>query len=312
MQAFSRWTRPLLLMALTLIALASTMTPAPTAQATQALDPTPTPQPREQHWPGWGLRVTFPQDPKTGQRTHQVIYTAYTYAVTPTIQVTAAITENISANCTSYGMWQYDGEYAIFDGTTNYIACNVPAWRDKLALLGQNVPCSSTTKTVCACAAGSAASGAAQVRLVAGTRPNPLIDASELGLSLSLPLNGGQARTRLFVNPQTYASPQWNIDPSGNRVVMGMDGPTMVVLDDYFKWMPYLNPAWRPWFRANIVGPTIGHIDYPTDTKWQAPAGGYELRTIAATVYIGRSATGGNFFRGRLADGIIDPPCKGG
>jgi hypothetical protein len=306
MHTFVPWTRRLLIALIALTALAVLAVPVPAAQATE---PTPTPQPTLTEWPGWALRVTFPQDPATGLRAPKVTYIVYTFVEDSPPRVISAVEEDISASCTSYGTWNYNGDYAIFDGS-NYIECDIPAWRDKLAQILPASPCAILN--ACQCLAGSPASGAANVRLASGNRANPLIDASELGMLFGLPRSGGQARTRLAVYPNVYISPQWNVATAGNRMLFGINGPILVALDNHFKWMPYLNSAWKPWFTNNVIGAEIGHYVEPSGATWQGGAGGYDLQTTAGTVYIGRNVAGSEYFRGQLADGKIDPGCKGG
>jgi hypothetical protein len=307
MHTFTACTRRLLILLVVLTALVVPVAPVPAVRAQQ---PTPTPGPAGPEWPGWALRVTFPKDPATGLQAPKVIYTAYTYTVTPTVQVTGVITEDISADCSQNGLG-YDGvSAAIFDGSSAFIACAVPAWRELLFQLDPTVPGANPNKDTLTCSANSPASGAAKVVVDPGSRDNPLIDASELGIALALPASGTQARTRLNVYPNNYGSPLWNINTGGNRVVMGSDGPTMVALDNYFNWMPYLHPSWKPWFAANIKGFEIGHKDEPSMNTWQGPAGDFRLRTTAATVYIGRNVAGSSYFKGRVTEALIDPPCS--
>jgi hypothetical protein len=228
------------------------------------------------------------------------------------MQVVDSIQEDISDNCTTHGVLQYDGDYAIFDGVSTYLECDVPAWRDLLSQINPSLPAANPNQDTITCDAYSAASAAADVNLATGTHNNPLIDASKLGIAFGLPRNGGQAQTRLGLHPNTYTSPPWNVANTGNRMVIGINGPVIVTLDNHFGWKLYLDPAWKPWFENNITGTEIGHISYPSSATWQNPAVAYQLRTSGGTVYIGRNVAGSQYFKGRLADAIVDPPCKSG
>jgi hypothetical protein len=290
--------RLLTLVALAVVLLASAL-PAP---ATQAQNPP--------NWAAWALEVDFPVDKNSGQRAPRVIYTVYAGVTTPEVAVTASTQEEIS--CTSHGAWAYDGAYAIFDGTSTYLECELPPWRDGLAQIAPNLPAANATISTVSCPAGSPASGAADVRLTSGTRPNPLFDGSELGISFGLPINSGQARSRLTMIPGTYNGPAWNINPNGNRMLMAMGGPIIAAADEHFDWMPYLTSNWHSWFETNIVAGQIGHLIEPSGNTAQASAGGYTLVTSGGTVYIGHSPANGTYFRGRLGGGKIDPGCKSG
>jgi hypothetical protein len=65
----------------------------------------------------------------------------------------------------------------------------------------------------------------AQIKLDPVTSANPIIDAAGLGVALSAPSTGIKARTNLTPTSGTYSSPQWNQSSTGNRVVIGENGP---------------------------------------------------------------------------------------
>ncbi|NJM07422.1 hypothetical protein HC891_16410 [Candidatus Gracilibacteria bacterium] len=221
-----------------------------------------------------------------------------------------AVEEDITASCTVHGTLNYDGDYAVFDGTSTYIECPLPSWRDHLFTLAPGLPGANNDTIVCR--AGSLMSGAFNAKLPGGRRANPLIDASALGVSLSLPLANGVARTQLSFTGGGYSSPNWKINPVGNRALLGTNGPAIVAADNYFDWMPYLTSNWQPWFNNNVNGPVVGHLIEPEGIFWLNAVGGYTLATTAEMIYIGHSPDANTYFKGKLLNGKIDPGCRVG
>lgn len=272
--------------------------PAPSARA-QAVGPL---------WAGWGLRVDFPN---IVPRAPRVLYTVYYGENLPVPQVLDSTTIDISAQCSAFSL-NYTATGASFNGTSSHIVCTVPSWQDELALLNPMLP-PAVLQTV-TCAAGSGPLWAyGNLRPATQNRANTLIDAGDLGVRLSIPVTNGKAQTELALSSGAQRSPKWSLSPLGNQTVIGQNGPAVVAVADHLEWLDSLtNPAWRTFFTNQVVGTTMGnYVEAPTETRtWVVPAP-YSMTTDAATVYIGRRASGGSYYKGEMISAAIDPGCQG-
>jgi hypothetical protein len=294
MRTCSPHTRRWLVLAVAFAALLAATLPAPSTRAAPVAT-----------WQAWELSVDFPnQQP-------QVIYTAYIGTNDPDPQIIDSLAIDISANCVVQGgplTYDQDG-YAIFNGAV-YIECPVPSWRDQLAIIGAHLPGAHNNTLTCDAGNGPLFA-AADVKLDLVSASNPVVDASDLGLTFSLPSNGSKARTAIELTSGMRASPLWSIGTGGKRMLLGENGPVIVAAADHFGWLDFLtDSAWQGFFENVVVGATIGHWVESPSASWSAPATGYKLRTQGAVVYIGHNATTGANLRGRLASGRIDPGCK--
>ena len=61
-------------------------------------------------------------------------------------------------------------------------------------------------------------------------------------------------------NGATLTSPQWIPGASGNDLLMGVNGPSIIALDEEFGWLSYLNPPWKTAFEPVVIIGTIPHI----------------------------------------------------
>jgi hypothetical protein len=271
---------------------------APTAEA-QAGGP---------YWSGWGLRVDFPN---TMPRAPRVIYTVYYGENLPTPRVIDSTEIDISAQCSAFNL-VYTAQGAQFDGSSSHIVCAVPAWRDELSLLNPALPPAAGPTVTCAAGNGPLW-GAGDIRIGAQNRTHTLFDASDLGVRLSIPVSNGRAQTELALSSGAQRSLKWTISSLRNQVVIGQNGPAIVEVADHFAWLNSLtDPIWRDFFTNQVVGPTMGHYyEKPTSTQTWATPPSYALGTDASTVYIGRRASGGSFFKGELISAVIDPGCQG-
>jgi hypothetical protein len=291
--------RRLLILPVALVALLAVVAPTSTARATGA----PT-------WQAWGLTVDFPT---LATDAPKIMYTVYVGTNDPTPQVIAESTPvDLWANgsCVTQGTgplaWQ--GGYADFNGNA-YIRCRLPSWRAGIAVLAPGLPGANNASLTCD-AGGAPLFFGAQVKLDAVSSANPILDAAGLGVAFSTPSNGLKARTNLTLTSGTYSSSQWNQSSAGNRVVIGENGPAIVVVAGHFGWLDFLtDPNWDDFFNT-VTGTTIGHWVESPSADWTAPAARYKLKTQADFVYIGYSPATGSYLRGELGAVRSDPGCK--
>lgn len=284
--------RQLLVLGMALVALLASSIGSPSAQAQSA-----------PLWQAWSLEVDFPNS------TPRVVHTAYYGSNLPYPHVIGAASTDISANCTTIGTLTYDGDYAVFNGSS-YIRCNLPSWRIALAGLSPGLPGANNDKLTCDASSGPSF-GVADVKLDAVTSQNPIIDVTDLGPSFSLPATGTKARTQLKFSSRTYSSPSWNLNANGNHMMIGLDGPSIVATNTYFGWITVLNSSWEPFFQS-VSGTKMGHFVEPPVATWTAPTIPYVLKTGASIAYIGYSPSTASYLRGKLRDGQIDPGCFAG
>jgi hypothetical protein len=262
----------------------------------------------------WGVAVRFPGTPPQ----LEVVY--YTYVMqnsTPPV-VVRYTEDDISGDCDVHNAAQalsFDGAYAIFDGAT-YISCDLPAWRQRIATLNPALPAANNDVINCPAARGGKWA-AADVRLDAVSSINPLVDASALGISFSLPTapaaSGIEARTRMILSSGQITSPPWPVDSAaGNRTLIGQGGPLIIAANDAFDRLSYLGGAWETPFEQ-VDSNTMGYwSEAPSRFAKKSPVGGYTLATTAEKIYIGHSPSNGSYLRGRVGAIDIDPGCFAG
>jgi hypothetical protein len=309
------------LLALALCAIVPAALPAPAAARVGAGPPYP-----EAEWAAWGLSATF----NTGAPV--VKFAAYVGVSdanpgTPGDQpaVLGHLVENITAQCSIMSATGapnpalvIDGAgYANFDGTV-YMQCATPDWGAMVYELAPHLVVANAGE--CQCEVGRSPLWAAADLVVhpvaAGTtRANPLLDASGLGMALSMPTSGTATRTRLTRSNGSADSGTWLYDSAGgNRLLSGMNGALAVEIIDYFGGLPYLtSPSWRPYFRSQVNGGRVGQWLEPTNsgTRRPAPVAPFTVRTGEGTVLIGRNGGSGQMFNGRIRELQVDPGCFG-
>lgn len=295
--------RRLLAIMLTLaLLLVATVPPAGAQSATQY------------DWFGWGVKVEFQKS------TWKVTYVTYLGVNAPTPQIVKEHVTDISAECSQGGTSTLSyptTKSARFNGNV-YLQCAMPSVRDALIALGYTPPGDGS---FCICTLGGAPFWVdGQVRTLTTSGTMPLLDVGSRGVRVNLLVNGSTARTRLEVartlpgGPITYSSPNWTIDPAGNRTLMGWGGKKIVLVADHYHWLDYLtDKGWRPFFQK-VSGRTIGSWNESltttiTDTK--TLSGDYQMGMSAATLYIGYSPASGTYFTGDLETVGVDPGCPG-
>jgi hypothetical protein len=256
-------------------------------------------------WSGWNMEVDFPN-----QEPH-VVWSVYWGVSDPDPRVVESVSYDISGDCVERnGTLGYNGQAAIFDGNV-YLECLVPSWRAELGQLNAGLPAANSN--TCVCQGSSPLIVHAQARLLNQSRTNPLFDASDLGVRVSLPSDGVRARTELRLSSGGHRSPAWNILPTENRVVLGQYGAAAVAVADELGLLDHLVDArWRTFYETRVTGTEIGHWEevagVGSGAEWAAMP--YALKTHAATVYIGYNASTGARLAGELTRAIVDPGCK--
>ncbi|MFO7170938.1 MAG: hypothetical protein DIU80_023175 [Chloroflexota bacterium] len=269
------------------------------ALAAAALQPARA-QASEQPWYAWHLKVDFP-DRSPLPRQPRIIYTAYTVKGSPANVVSWSQTD-ISSNCAVVGALSYDQDgYAIFNGAS-YIRCPLPP---------------KPPGAICSVGMFWLA---ADVRLTQQRRVNPLFEGARAGTSqffLSVPRDGGTARTRLEIGGQSYTTSPWTASSwsDGNRVLFGAEGSLMADVVGYFEtqgmdWLGFMD-GWEQYFDPYVTGGKLMHLVQSPSATWETSHG--PLSSDAQHVYIGYSPSTGTYFNGGLRSGEIDPPgCYGG
>ena len=239
-----------------------------------------------------------------------IFYTVFGGVNGPPAQVTAFDMENITAECVFTDI-SYSGGYAVFNGTSSQIACDLPSFRDKLAELFPDLPPPEAELT---CPCGGAplwASAQAILDPVSGEQPviNVLTPGNR-GMFFRLPSNSVRARSVIELpNSATLTSPQWNLGGSGNRVLLGVNGPSIIALDNAFGWLSYLSPAWESAF-ASVVGATARHwFEAPSRASLVTTPTSYKMYGDNMQATIGHNPVTGAYFQGRMRHARLDPGC---
>jgi hypothetical protein len=291
--------------AVTIAVLAAVLALVPAASAEQK--PTP-------GWYGWGVKF------KVENGAPKVTFTVYVAQDGATPQVIASDTDDITSSCVARGSGSitYSANSATFDGAS-YLRCALPSWADASYQLGYPLPSGEMS-----CPAGGAPTwGDFEARPRASvTGTMPLLDASSVGLRLSLVSNGTQAQARLDIARvlggafSSYDSPRWTVSSNANaRAVVGLHGRGIVAVADNFGWLNYLtSPAWRTFYRANVTGTRVGSwVESPGAASSNQAGRDYELGTTGGPLYIGYSPASGRYFDGTIGPGgtTEDPGCQG-
>jgi hypothetical protein len=220
------------------------------------------------------------------------------------------VEEDITDDCVFTDI-TYSGGYAFFNGSSSQIECALPSFADKLAELFPSLPALEAELT---CTCGGAplwASAHGALNPVSGEQPvASIFHGSRQGMLFRLPSNGARARTTIELpNGAALTSPQWIPAPGGNRVLMGVNGPSIIALDNEFGWLSYLNPQWKAAFEP-VVGQTARHwFEAPSRTNWVSAPAAYKLYTTEGTLTIGYNPATGAHFDGKLRFVRIDPGC---
>lgn len=277
-------------------------------------------------WAAWGLSASFASGAPV------VKFAAYVGVAdgNPTAPgnqpaVLGHLVENITAQCSTLSstgapnptLTIDSAGYANFDGTV-YMQCATPDWGAMVYELAPHLVVATAAECDCEVERSPlwAAADLVLHPVAAGTtRANPLLDASGLGVAVSVPTSGTAARTRLARSNGSADSNTWLYDSAGgNRLLSGMNGALAVSIIDYFGGLPYLTgPGWRPYFSSQVVGGRVGHWLEPANsgTRRPAPLAPFTVSTGEGTVLIGRSGASGQMFNGRLRDLQVDPGCFG-
>ncbi len=260
--------------------------------------------PTEPAWLGYAVTADF----NSGQP--KILYTVFSGVNGPPATVLDFDTDDITAECVFTDI-TYNGGYAVFNGTSSQIACALPSFRDKLAELFPALPPPESELT---CHSGGAPLWAsAQAILDPVSAEQPVINVltpGDRGMFFKLPSTGVKARSVIELpNSATLTSPQWSLGGSSNRVLLGMNGPSIIALDDAFGWLSYLNPAWEAAF-APVVGATARHwFETPNRASWVTAPTSYKMYSDAMQATIGHNPVTSAYFRGRLRYARIDPGC---
>lgn len=236
----------------------------------------------------------------------EISYTVFGGRQGNPVEILAFSTEDITDDC-SFTDISYSGGYASFNGSSSQIVCDLSSLRDKIAELYPNAP---LLPEVMECSAGLAplwVSADLRHGLVSGL--NPVVVAPGLGIGLSFPSNGSAVRTAMVLGGNNYSSNPWKPSTPSTRVLMGMNGPAMIAIDDEFHWLDYLNPKWKQNF-ASLGGPNMRHwYESPIAASPANPPSSYTLQTGPTTLVIGHNPDNGQYFSGDLRYVRVDPGC---
>lgn len=274
------------------------------ALAAGLVAPRPTAAAEELSWVGYAVTADF----ASGQA--KVFYTVFGGVNGPPAAVVDFTQEEITGDC-AFTDITYSGGYAVFNGSSSKIECALPSFADKLAELFPAMPAPEDEVT---CTCGGAplwASAQAILNPVSGEQPvAALVHGSRPGLLFHLPGNGARARTSIALpNGVALTSPQWLPGASGNKLLLGVNGPSIIALDDEFGWLSYLSPQWEAAF-APVLGQTARHwFEAPNRANWVSAPSAYKLHTTEGGLTIGHNPLSGAYFDGRLRFVRLDPGC---
>ena len=240
----------------------------------------------------------------------EIRYTVFGGTNGPPAQVIAFLEEDITGDC-NFTDISYSGGYAIFNGSSSQITCALPSFADKIAELFPELPPLEADLT---CTCGGAplwASAQAVLDPVSGEQPVASVaHGSRQGLLFRLPSVATSTRTVIELpNNIALASPKWVPDSRGNSMLMGVNGPSIIALDNEFGWLSYLNPLWKTAFQP-VVGQAARHwVEAPNRAPWVNAPPAYKLYTSEGTLTIGHNPATGAYFSGKLRFMRLDPGC---
>lgn len=305
------------LVALAVVVGALAVVPAAAAPPAMAGPPYP-----DAEWAAWGLAASF----TTGAP--RVSFAAYvgkrdTQPQTPGDQpgVLGSLVTEITADCRVRGAPALAVDaagYADFDGGV-YLECRTPDWRLMVAQLAPHLNVANGPATECP-ADRSPVWAAAELILdpvaTGVARQNPLLDASALGLTFSLPTSGSIARARIGLSSGDYQSTAWAYDSvGGNRLLLGRHGAADVASIQHFGGLAYMqNPGWANYFNTTVSADRVGQWLEPANGGTYTTAaltGPFIVATGSQTVYIGRDNQTGAMLEARVRKIQSDPGCYG-
>jgi hypothetical protein len=270
-------------------------TPATTAQI---IEPEP-------DWLAVAISVDFSVSPA---RFGHTVYAGKNDPATQTATILDWEHTDMTSSCTFHGVFSAPDAngYQRFDGTTNYIECDTPGIASEWLDMYPDVPLESHLT----CDGGSPLFASTDGKLSPGTRPNPIITTSNLGINYYLPRQLNQARSQFRMGSATYSSNWWLPSTSNNQVLIAAwNGPAIIAADSQFNWMNYLDPAWEAGIRP-VSGYSARHwYQSPNNLTSMASIGAYTLNTLPQTVYFGYDPATNNYFKGSLRKAIVDPGC---
>jgi len=237
----------------------------------------------------WVLRADF-----TGAAP-SVLVTEYNLQGDSAI-VAGSATRDISPNCVQVGPGtiRLQGGKAVFDGTT-YLRCTMPP----NLLQGSD------------CQVGGAAFFffSAEGVFDPAARENPLLVASNGSFAFSAPSSGAQLRTHVQLLAQGYETSPWHRDGSGNEVIIGQDGPTIITASTTLGLLGNLDPSWQDLFKLGDKT-KVNHQMYSAAgaQRWSANAAIVPFPAVPSEVFIGYNPASGAIFRGQLSHLEGDPP----
>lgn len=269
-------------------------------------------------WAGWGLTASF----QTGAPI--IKFAAYVGTSNPpmvldsrVIDITGQCVVRDAAGNPATLTIDADG-YANFDGN-RYIECQTPDWGLMVREMAPNLRPANTRDCNCPPTPHPFwASGDLILNPVApGTfRANPVIDASQLGLTFSLPTNGVLARSRMTHSGGAFTSTSWAYaSVGGNHVLAGLHGRLAVAVARHFNELTFMDTYdWEPYFTTTVTSQRFGQwLDPANSGSYTAaqPLASFNLYTGPATVFIGRNSSNGQMLQGRVRIVRSDPGCFG-
>jgi hypothetical protein len=280
-----------------LLGLAAFAVPVAPAGAEETVEPA---------WIGYAVTADF-----NGAQP-RIDYTVFGGVNGPPAQVYDFHREEITDGCVFTDI-TYSGGYAQFNGTSSKIECELPSFADTVAELFPNMN-PLETKLTCPCG-GAPFWASAQFILDPVSGEQPVINVlapNDDGIFFRLSGNGITSRSVInLTDAPPLTSPQWNVSSSGNRTLLGINGPSIIALDDAFGWLSYLNPAWEAAFET-VVGANSRHwYESPNQVRNVPAPAVYKLYTTDQTATIGHNPVSGAYFDGRLRYVRIDPGCNG-
>lgn len=251
-------------------------------------------------WARWILDLDFS---KPDFATWRLVAGYDNTSVTPAQPVVLQeIVKDITASCRFQGSAHIDQREAIFDGA-GYLACDLPSFVDELAALQTGLPLMGDCRCV---------------------NPDPFIYADltldrqlighinplfhEDSFRFSVPWVGKRtAASRWWLDGQWVPDHVWRVDSGGNALFAGVGA-------QYFMaGQTSTTPINQPALAATIQATPNNHFLQWADSAtanhfgWTST---FQMTTEETTVYIGYDPNTNAYFKGRLRQLVVDPPCK--
>lgn len=214
--------------------------------------------------------------------------------------------------CTPYGDFTVQRGHAMLDGTSAYLACELPSYREVVRILAPNL-LTGFSERGCECVNPRPYAGSALSLGYDGPRTNPLFYHPDFQFNLPT-LKPNEATLQTVVNSQAFTSAPWLLNGQGQQLFAGLVG------DLLFQELTPTGPAaflHTPDFLVNAKAADGAQWFYWVNDHGKVAAQqqlppNYPIIISAdpTTIYMGYNPTTGEFAQAQVAQLLVDPGCK--